>query len=547
METQTDSHIFSENQLLKERIKALDEIKKSCDDKFSKISRHIAKIKLYSLQIDKMRGSNNIESKIQSIRNKCNIETEENHEQKNVFEEAENEFKSILVLRKSLEQRTEYFTSNETVEKSEEPEKTPNFKIPEEISNYFNLNALENDGDQSYVIEKLKPKDLRPLLFIQQNLDFKETTESLKEMRESLIRTSQELTNEYKKLNFTNSVYVDYLKNPPLDIIRETPLMQQYYSYFSQTCPMIEKEGDDFSKELKNIQDKLKEITENFSFDDENTTFELMNELNELENEEKRLKFIEKMQKKVKKVPMKPVEREVLKLQELEQHLKENYGSEEELRRIRDEMNKSNKIISFRLSEIEETDKYNKNLLNKIKAEKSGKETDENVLSKIKDLEEKIAEKENVLSEAEKQKPAISSIISKTKAIANSLSVPEIFSGKSILRMHENSKKRALLAWHKRHIRMIEKEVTKKQEHLAFLRESTKRMKEKISHHVTEKPNHNLLLCCPLCGCQRDTVITSCGHTFCDSCVKRMTKQRKRVCGSCGKEFNLESVTRFML
>lgn len=162
-------------------------------------------------------------------------------------------------------------------------------------------------------------------------------------------------------------------------------------------------------------------------------------------------------------------------------------------------------------------------------------------------MEERIKEKEEAAREVKEHEEMIASFIQKTKEVADALFVPKIFEGKSLRTMHENSKKRALLTWHKKHIRKLEREIAEKREKLNEIREQNRIAKIEKHEKSGEQASVVLDLCCPLCGGERDTVITNCGHTFCRSCVQKMIDERNRKCESCGKEFSLDSIASFVI
>ena len=434
-----------------------------------------------------------------------------------------------------------------------------------EFSSLFKIppNIISNK-EQRMIDARFPTK--QAISYIEEHFERENADESLRNMHNDLNRTQQELLKELKTLEMSAAPYDDFLNNPPLDVVRESPDYQNYKNGVELMLGEVKDKSGQIQDAFEMLMNKNSAIIQELlqlDFDpvDEKVS-QILNEEREVNVMLRKIYFVEFIIEKVAKLP-KVLPESSARLcaydkEEMSRALNAaTRGDMEEFERILNDYknttpklrNKVTDDIAFiKATESKLTDQLMEIMKRRTKAvDKMSEQKLTSTMERVDIAKKRVVESEKQIEELFAQiREKYGRIVSSSYNIT---AVPKNME----LMLNNNAGKISTKRWYERRIKQLEKQNAEGQKKLEQIKAGTEQVLDivKQKHEQMDvmgrvKINKNLprsleemkgVVNCPLCGNKRDTIVLACGHTFCNTCAKGFLTKRNRNCPSCQTRF----------
>lgn len=439
----------------------------------------------------------------------------------------------------------------------------------EEISSSFKISQNAVSSKRSKLIDSLVPSK-QALSYIEQNIDMENPIESLNEIYNDLCRTEKELTKELNSLDSNSVLYRDYINNPPFDLIRESPEYQEYFRGSQFILPKVRSKAEKMQTIYTQMLNKHQELTEalvktDFNPCDEDWTKFLADDA-DVQVLSRKLHFIKGIVGNLRSIfPEKSADfckhdRDVMSkaLNSIDKNDIESF--KKIIKEYQSELPSIQKGIEEETSQI---DSYSMNLEQQLPQlmRRHTKQQDQGSIRALETARENVRRNKQVIEQAEEQMNIQFKQLKQkhTDLMSQNFSIKAFPPSLDVI-FENTASKRAVLSWYKRRIQSLENENAEVRKRINSLNEEAENlanetkmrgeMVEQMSKMKTKSIPYSLkelksIVECPLCGKQRDTVLLSCGHTFCSNCAKGFV--RNRNCPACDTRFTQFDIKQFSL
>lgn len=384
-------------------------------------------------------------------------------------------------------------------------------------------------------VEKSKNLDFKDSNNV--NLIFKEfgskkSIDEINEIEKELLNTMKELIIYKCDMEFKTMLDTDLIKNPPIDILRESPIYNQFQKYKSINKFLIKKDIIETNLKIDNLWKMI--LSTISSFDIQNLGFQdnSQNESNNIESQFLlfKINFLENIYQSFSKF-----------YDEFDISIIQNFYSKEYdiYKNINNNINNTTNIINdselfhqdIELAIKNEIVKQNQ-FKDNIESFKFEQEVQNIVINNgdIDALKDNISKLSKNIHEIKEQvTEQISQAIQEFQTKISPIKIPLL---------HENDYANCLYQTFQKH-----------QQHLFKLKrvEYLRKCKEELKRHNQtnrEKLSKRSKILCPKCHLhKREVILIECGHTFCESCIYN-TQENELKCPICLKSTTKESIHR---
>jgi len=379
----------------------------------------------------------------------------------------------------------------------------------------------------------------------------------LKNMYLGLVQTHKELVKQCVGIKKEKNLYDDYVLNPPLDIVRDFPLFEEYAMVENDLITRVVSEGSTMVSSLKSCINDIKTMYDNSIPNYSDDTIPILNEISHLKYEKLLLKYQIRL---MKDFPIydcseiKGVLGEYLVLQNkfLGELMKNKNSYFDYLQKcFNDHIGIKNKMEKQKYQLIESLDKAKERIEEWIKSPVIV--PDESLIKEYNELRSKCTEFEgSVFLDTQKYTMKVQSGVSIQQDLFTRMStvVPSIES------MHKYIERgfgvQSVLDWKKKSVSNLENQIL-------MLKKRVQNRKQQIKGAIDERELNRALLeqykqnkndeiryiesSLFLSGTEnRDIVLIPCGHTFSSLSIQPLLNSRKRKCPVCKTRFSQSDI-----